>query len=259
MIEWKKELRLDRDPEYYNHAQGEASAGSMARRRLGAFAAWLGCVLTSAVIHAEDLVVVRPPAAGGEMRRIQGEVLEYTGDQLQIRRLGGRVETIPANRVAWVSTTWSDPAQVGLKLLEARRYDEAAPLLVEAARGEMRAWARRRLIADYARCQFQLNKWIDAAKAMALVQRDDPNSLYLDRLPLLYSPRELPATVAAEAAAWLEKDSPPVLRLAAASWLLQGQRGGDASRTLRETRGGSFGAGRSGHGPTVATAGCHRG
>ena len=184
-------------------------------------------------IRAEDVVVVRS-TSGGPPARATGEILEYTGKQLRLRRSGGTISTIPTSRVIEVLTEWPSTQVEADRLFAAGQYAEALPQYLEAVKVGDRTWVRRKAMAQAVWCSRYLIEIARAGDLFLLVVRSDPATQYFDAIPLSWRPHEPHSQLERRALIWLEDRSLASARLLGASWLLSTNHRGQALKTLHE-------------------------
>jgi hypothetical protein len=87
-----------------------SNAGRRARRPmlLLVTCCWLATATAGRAAAADDVVLLIS-ADGRSQYHVQGEVLEYTGTELVLRRAAGREERYAAERVLEVQGAWSEP------------------------------------------------------------------------------------------------------------------------------------------------------
>jgi tetratricopeptide (TPR) repeat protein len=202
---------------------------------------WACCLLagllvavhsTATCCFAEDVVRLRGPRGQGEQRVI-GEVLEYTGEGLRIRRSSGREERYDAERVIEIQSDWNQPHQSAEQLLADRRPAEALPLLRQAMAEEQRNWVRRQLLARQVVAYRQAGELEQAVAAFAALVQSDPGTPHFSVIPLCW-PNPLPsASLDARARGWLDHPSRAV-QLLGASWSLTSPQRPAAIRTLQQ-------------------------
>jgi tetratricopeptide (TPR) repeat protein len=181
--------------------------------------------------RGEDEVRLRGSQGRGE-QRLKGEVLEYTGKELLIRRSPGREERYDATRVIEIESSWSDAHQKAEELLAERRASEALPFLRQALEQEARPWVRRRLLANYVTAYRQTGDLEAAVAAFAALLESDPGTPHFSVIPLCW-PAPLPsASLESQAANWLHHPS-PAIQLVGASWSLTSARRGEAIRCFQ--------------------------
>src|SRR5690606_18579198 len=100
--------------------------------------------LLSTPARGEETVRLRS-AQNREEQRLTGEVIEYTGKELLIRRSTGREEQYGASRVITIESNWHETHREAEELLAQRRAADALPLLRKALELESRVWVQRRL------------------------------------------------------------------------------------------------------------------
>jgi tetratricopeptide (TPR) repeat protein len=176
-------------------------------------------------------VRIRGPRDQGE-QRLTGEVLEYSGEELRIRRTSGREEKYKPERVLEIQSTWSEPHRKAEQRLAERRAQEALPLLQEALAREKREWVRRRLLAHEILACRETDDLERGVTAFAELLRSDPRTPHFAVIPLCWTSPLPSVTRDAQAATWLNHPQPSI-RLIGASWSLMSTQRTNAVRALR--------------------------
>lgn len=199
-------------------------------------ARWRWCLLLAVLLTAspgargEDTVVLRSPS-GRERQQVSGTVLDYTGQQLVLRRSSGQDERYDGRRVVDVRSEWTAPHAEAEKLLAEGKPAEALIQLREALKAEPRTWVRRRIIARTVSAYYETGQVEAAGNAFTLLVGSDPETPYFAVIPLAWLPSATSAAVESRAAQWLAAESPAV-RLLGASWLLVSPRRSAATQAL---------------------------
>src|SRR3954469_305368 len=100
-------------------------------------------ILRSGHCWAEDVVIVLSGKDASLRSKRIGEIVDYTGESLQLKAASGRVESIPAARVVEIKTEWTAAQQRGDALRSEGKLAEAITAYKQAKRDETRSWARR--------------------------------------------------------------------------------------------------------------------
>jgi tetratricopeptide (TPR) repeat protein len=188
--------------------------------------------MTTRVGLAEDTVMVRRASGDGQSRRV-GTIREFTGEALLLELSSGRVEQIPTASVVGYETTLAPGQQNGDQLFAEDRFAEAVVSYGRAVETERRAWMRRIMLAQMARCYANMGQIDRAGRTFRLVVQSDPTTQLLDALPLTWVADQPSAELLEQAARWLEAQGEPATQLMGASWLLSTNRGGEAIDTLK--------------------------
>jgi tetratricopeptide (TPR) repeat protein len=206
-------------------------AGRPSGNRILGLLLLLGLSPLPEVTRGEDWVRIQGTRQQGE-QRLTGEILEYSGQELRIRRTSGREEKYPPERVLEIQGTWSDPHRKAEQRLAERRAEEALPLLQEAIARERREWVRRRLLAHEVLACRETGNLERAVVAFAELLRSDPHTPHFAVIPLSWTSPLPSATRDAQAANWLNHSQPPI-RLIGASWALTSTQRTKAIQALR--------------------------
>lgn len=180
---------------------------------------------------AEDAVVILSGKDARTKATRVGQIVEYTGEALQLKSASGRVETIPAARVVEVRTEWSASHQRGSALRNEGKLEEAVTAFKQAKREELRTWARRQIMADLVSCYAETGRWDIAGDEWLAIAASDPQTLHFQVLPVCWRPFPPGATVESRAASWL-KAKLPIAEVLGASWLLMGPQRAEATAAL---------------------------
>lgn len=160
-----------------------------------------------------------------------GEVVEYTGETLQLKSASGRVESIPAARVVEVRTPWTPAHERGNALRAEGKLEEAVAAFKQAKREETRVWGRRKIMSELVTCYAELGSFELAGAEWLTIVSSDPSTMFYSVIPVAY--RSLPPNVDLEtrAAAWLTSKE-PAAQVLGASWLLTGPQRAAAVEAL---------------------------
>jgi tetratricopeptide (TPR) repeat protein len=180
-------------------------------------------------LGAEDVVTVRN-VGSQQVHRLRGEVVDYTGKELTLRRQE-REERIPAERVVDVETTWSEPQRQAQARTDQGALAEAVPLWRDALQQESRAWVRRLILARLARCYFELGQFDLAGDMFQALVQSDPQTPYLDAMPIVWGEIGCPPSLESRARRWTESALSPV-QLMGAAWLVASSGASDAQMVL---------------------------
>ena len=180
--------------------------------------------LTVSRLHlcsAEDTVTVLTGKDAKTRTNRTGEIVEYTGESLQLKSSSGRVENIPAARVVDIRTTWTLTHERGDLLRAEGKLEEAINVYKQAQRDESRAWARRKIMAELVGCYAELGRLDSAGDEWLAIVKSDPLTMYYDVMPVAWNSLPPSAALESRAAAWLNRTE-PAAQVLGASWLLTG-------------------------------------
>jgi hypothetical protein len=187
-------------------------------------------VLLSCNLYAADRVHLK--LDDGSSRRYSGTIVEYNAKTLGLDSAGGRTN-LPARNVTKIETTVAPSLPSARDALQAGKFADAERLLLDSAREEKRRWMQREILAEVVRAQVAQQKYVEAANTFSVIYRDEPDTRFIDRLPLHWWPRELTATEKTQAERLLAEDS-AAAKLIGASWLLAGPNRASATAALTE-------------------------
>lgn len=183
------------------------------------------------VCAAEDTLTVLSGKDAKTRTTRTGEVVEYTGESLQLKSPSGRVETIPTARVIGIKTEWT-PAHVrGNALRMEGKLEEAITSYKQAKREEPRAWARRQIMAQLTACYAETGHLDVAGDEWLAIVASDQQTQHYAVIPIAWRPFPPDAAVETRAAAWLRSKTPPA-QVLGASWLLTGPQRSEAVAVL---------------------------
>jgi len=183
-------------------------------------------MLAASTANGQDVVHLKADDSGAGSTKQSGEILDYTGRELRLRLSTGKERTIPAERVASISTKYS-PEQIAADALFAKRDFAGALEQYRAALGrekDSREWVRRQILAQIVWCQRSLGQTQQAVSTFLTLIERDPTTQYFDCIPLAWLPAQAPAGFEKKARAWLARDQSAAAQLIGASYLLATDR-----------------------------------
>ncbi len=160
-----------------------------------------------------------------------GEIIEYTGESLQLKSASGRVENIPAARVVDIRTQWTPAQERGDSLRAEGKLEEAITAYKQAKREEPRVWARRKIMAELVGCYSELGRFDVAGDEWLAIVESDPLTRHYEVVPVAWIPTPPDGALQPRAAAWLQSKAPQA-QVLGASWLLAGPERGGAVAAL---------------------------
>lgn len=183
---------------------------------------------------AQDTVVLTSTDGKSRLTR-QGEIVDYTGQELRLKTLSGREEPIAAGRVIEIKTTWLADHLRGSEFVRAGKLDDAIAALQQAKESERRPWARRQIMAELVECHLDAGRIDLAGDEFLRIIADDPTTQHFAVIPLPWRALPPDAALEARAAAWLSAGSKiPAATVLGASWLLSTRHRGEAVAALTE-------------------------
>lgn len=187
-------------------------------------------VLPSLVASADTVTLT----AGNDQTatvEIIGDIVDYTGNQIAIRRPSGE-RTYPAERVLRIETSWPEGFQAGRDAMAQGDYANATKLITNAARAEQRAWVRRMAMQDLIECYVAAGNRATAGQLLIDLSRSDPTTSAIAHAPLAWI--EADGVPPATFEAWLTDSSSVVAQLLGASYALSTGRRNEAIAVLKK-------------------------
>lgn len=180
---------------------------------------------------AEDSITVLTGKDAKTRTSRTGEVVDYTGESLQLKASSGRIENIPAARVVEIRTQWTPAHERGDALRGEGKLEEAINAYKQAKRDEPRAWARRKIMAELVVCYAEVGRFDVAGDEWLAIVSSDPLTTHYNVVPVAW--RSLPPDAALEprALAWLHGKA-PAAQVLGASWSLTGSQRNAAMTAL---------------------------
>jgi tetratricopeptide (TPR) repeat protein len=189
------------------------------------------CVANAPRTFAADTIIVRSND-GRQETKITGEIVDWVGAQLTVRRSSGREEQIASERVVEVQSSWNEGHVRAEQFRAEGNYADALVSFGQAIKSERRAWVRRRILARLTECYAETGQIEQAGDTFAALIESDPQTPEFHVIPLNWGSLPPPASLETHAIRWLTGDSPPQ-RLIGASWLISSSHRNEASTTLR--------------------------
>jgi len=167
--------------------------------------------------------------------RLQGEVLDYNGQELVLSILGGMERRFPSAGVLKIETKRTPQQEEGDRLFAQGKWQEALRAYMAAETQEPRAWVRRELMAQVVWCHHYLDQDHLAGEHFLALLASDPKTPYFDCIPLAWITREVTPALEAKAAQWLQNQN-STAQLLGASHLLGTSQRAAAIEQLRHLR-----------------------
>ena len=216
--------------------RGEGERGRRRARRsvicVLLFSPLLPLSVSPSLLPAQDIVHVRSHDDNSE-RRLSGTILDYNGEELQLRHASGREERLSASRVVKVAGAWSESHRKANTRFSKGDFEAAEALYVQALGEEMRPWVGRRVRAQLTWCYRSLEQTEKAVKAFVPIYHEDPKTPYFTAVPLAWATSPPSPSLESQARLWMGDRNPSVARLIGASWSLSSANRAEAIRTLQ--------------------------
>ncbi|WP_145260142.1 hypothetical protein [Planctomycetes bacterium Pan216] len=167
----------------------------------------------------------------------QGTVVRFDDRGVVIRDKNGKEEEIPTEEIVELN--------LGLSVAQGRAdvalangdFTQAAELFLQAAQGESRPWALRRIEIGLLDALRLSGQHLEAAELFLEIaaERDDP--AFMARAPLVWiDGTTIDEKALEQARQWLAPTASPMQRLLGASWLVDGARSASAREALDKLR-----------------------
>ena len=193
----------------------------------------VGIVVVAATrAPAEDVVRFENPQQPGVVVRLSGEVLEFTGRQLEMKTAAGAKRVVPAEQVVDVETTHTHQQRAADELREKGEFAAALAAYPAALSAESRTWVRRQILADMVRAAIGAEQLTTAGDYFLILVQSDPDTRDFGLIPLVWLPGELGLGVEKKSQEWLARQTQPVAQLLGASHLLLTPQGDAADAQL---------------------------
>jgi tetratricopeptide (TPR) repeat protein len=176
---------------------------------------------------AQDVVYLKPAAAGAAPQRLTGEITDYTGRELRLTSPTGRQRSIPADQVERIDTSHSAEQSAGDEAFAGGDFRAALEQYRRAlaATREPRDWVRRQILAQVVWCLRNLGQSDQAGEYFLILLSRDPTTQDFDCIPLAWTDEPPPQAVVQKAQTWLtDSDNPAALLMGASALLATSQR-----------------------------------
>ena len=169
----------------------------------------------------QDVVHVANPSSAQGYAEWRGQVIDYTGRELQLQLPGGPKRTFPADQVVRIETEHGPQHVEADRRFAAGEFDGALALYVEARNREPRPWVRRQITAQIVWCYRALGQPERAGgEFLDVLFPADPDTPYFACIPLAWVPTQPSLAVEGTAAEWIRRDQVPAAVLLGASHLV---------------------------------------
>ena len=188
-------------------------------------------ICSSNISFAQDILMVRK-AGSDAVRRRKGTIEEWQGFSITLSNNDTSKEFDSTLVVDW-QTTWPAAYESGNRLAAGGKTNQAIQKYLTALAEEKRPWAQR-IIRSKLMTAYQLVGDSPAAiQEFRIIIKQDPNSRFINRMPLPWSTRVPRVTGASD---WLDSNETPI-RLLGAAWSLTSNQQEKAAATLDELAG----------------------
>ncbi|MCH8923589.1 MAG: hypothetical protein IIA67_10635 [Planctomycetes bacterium] len=173
-----------------------------------------------APLRAEDVVFVAGAKRSGPPAQWKGQIVNYTGKELQLRTSLGTIKRIAAARIVKVVTPLLDDHKAADALLARGKYAEALARYDAAGRKDGRQWMRRQIIAQKVWCHRALGQYDRAGEQFIILYHSDPTTALVDCVPLAWGAEPFSRSLERRAGQWMAESESPIESLLGASHLL---------------------------------------
>ena len=192
-----------------------------------ACAAFVGLVLCTTPVSADDLICLRQPNSDAVMS-IPATIDDFTGRFITYHTSSGSQQA-STSRVEGIRHEFSENFKRGQRLFESGNYEAAKAEWQLDLKKEPKRWVQREIRSWLVRAAWRQEHWAVAGQQFLAIVAEDPETIHWPIAPLLWTPgmiRDADRTIARD---WLQDDR-SVARLLAGSLLLK-----DKEPALRES------------------------
>jgi tetratricopeptide (TPR) repeat protein len=163
---------------------------------------------------ALDVLVMARPGSDVLSRR-KGRIEQWQGRTITMT-IGSRSKEFDSDQLVALETEWSPEFTRAKKLKAAGQSRRAVELFVKAIKRESRPWAKRMMRAELMDVYLLLGEPASGVQEFRLILSGDPNSRFINRMPLPWENRLASVPGADD---WMASDD-SATRLLGASWSL---------------------------------------
>jgi tetratricopeptide (TPR) repeat protein len=194
-------------------------------------------IIAGTELSAEDTVILKAKEGRGTTRSV-GEVIEFSGKQLLLRRAGDRDETIDTRRVLDVQTTLEPDHRTGDEFFASGDFEQALASYEKAFRSEKRAWVQRRIRAQIAWCQRNTGQLGRSLDTFMFLIAFDSTIQFFDAMPVLWVAEPIPPSLEKRVRPMIgDPKLPEATKLIVTSWLLPTAHRPAALKVLQDLTG----------------------
>ena len=186
---------------------------------------FLRCILFALLIiclgnigFAQDVLTIRK-ADSDITRRHKGTIEEWQGFSITLSK-GGSPKEFDSSLIVDLQTTWPANYKSGNRLADAGKTNQAIQKYLAALTEEQRPWAQRIIRSKLMNAYQLVGNSPAAIQEFRKIIEQDPNSRFIDQMPLPWSSR-VPRVAGAND--WLDSSEAPI-RLLGAGWSLTSER-----------------------------------
>jgi len=191
---------------------------------VGGFATRLAAVDSVHIIRERDQTPIQ----------FTGTIVEFNGQELTLQTVARRDRRIPTTTVESIVFDQSDGHRRAKSLRDNRMWKDAVDAYQHAFREERREWVQRRILRDLALCHRATGDRLMATEMFKRIVESDPETQYLDAMPLAWVTAELSQSEEKQALQWMADKNSRLWRLLGSSWLLSGSERPRAIQMLRQ-------------------------
>jgi tetratricopeptide (TPR) repeat protein len=188
--------------------------------RLALLVAMIITAFGLAPLQAEDVVFVAGARRGQPPAQWKGQIINYTGKELELRTSLGTIKKIAAARIVKVNTPLSEDHQAADAFLAQGKHAAALARYDVAGKKDGRQWMRRRIIAQKVWCHRALGQYDRAGGQFIILYQSDPTTALIDCVPLAWGAEPFSRSLERQAGQWMAEGQPPIATLLGASHLL---------------------------------------
>ncbi len=193
----------------------------------------LSCICTFVYLsaYADDTVIYQHSATGRQVKST-GIIENYNRDELILRTSSGSILSIKTDNIIEVLTerpaAYSE-AELRMKNLE---FEKALPLLEQALVQTPDGWIKQENLARQIECLINLNRVDEAVVRYIQLLQLEPNTVFYDCIPLVWTSVDLSPRTAQLAQTWIRQQKYPYAALLGASLLLTSDKKNEVQTAL---------------------------
>ena len=182
--------------------------------------AMIGTVFDRAPLQAEDVVYVAGAKRSQPPAQWKGQIVKYTGKELELRTSLGTTKKFLAARIVKINTPLTEDHKAADALLAQGKYAAALARYVAARNKDGRQWMRRRIFAQEVWCHRALGQFGLAGEQFIILYESDPTTALVDCVPLAWGALPFSGSLERRAGEWMARTDSPITSLLGASHLL---------------------------------------
>ena len=189
------------------------------------------CTFVYVEAYAEDIVFYQNSVTGREVKST-GTIEDYNRSELTLRTSSGNIISIKSDCIVDIVTDYPATYSEAELRMNNREYDLALPLLDKALVQAPDGWMKQKILSCQITCLINLNRIDDAAVRYVQLVQLDPDTVYYDSVPLVWTSVDLSARTEQLARVWIGQQKYPFAALLGASLLLTSDKNSEVKTAL---------------------------